>query len=185
MMIDQLVDQLEVGEDPIPYGVQWFDQWDTRQQIWLLERVASALLGPKTIKPQAAIFDAAADAIFMEVCCLIHFEIEDPEEIDSGLSWRQSVIDAFEFQNQRLPSIAAESDDISHWQLVVTQVADLILGVRLYQRAEAFRDSDFERTLTFLRDRGLHQEYLQRMPPLRTDNQTQQSVDRIQSIVFR
>ena len=70
------------------------------------------------------------------------------------------------------------------WQTTITQIGDSILGVRLYQRAEDFRDVDYIRTQGFLHDRGLPDDYLTRIPPLRTIAETQLSIDRIQAYVF-
>ncbi|QDV40268.1 hypothetical protein Enr13x_00740 [Stieleria neptunia] len=190
MMVDHHVAELRDGEQAWAYGVQWFDQWDAGQRLWLLERVTSALLGRETIESSAAMFDAAADAIFYEINDLVQIEIEQGSAGDTDRSWRQSVIDALEFQTDRpTESVADNVDQVDrvdqeHWQTVITRIADTILGVRLYQRAERFRDADYKRTEAFLRDRGLPEDYLTQIPPLRTVDQTQWSIDRIQAYVF-
>ncbi|QDV81092.1 hypothetical protein [Planctomycetes bacterium TBK1r] len=184
MMTDHLVAELRDGEPPWTYAVDWFDQWDGDQRLWLLERVTAALLGAKIIEPSAAMFDATVDAIFHEVNDLVEIEIDHGSADDSERSWRQSVIDALQCQTDRPTTIAADSLDQQAWQTTITQIADAILGIRLYQRAEYFRDADYEKTASFLRDRGLPDDYLTQIPPLRTIDQTQWSIDRIQAYVF-
>ncbi|QEF96053.1 hypothetical protein Mal15_00790 [Stieleria maiorica] len=184
MMVDAHVAQLR-GEAPQhEYGVDWFDQWDAGQRLWLIERVTAALLGDETIAPSAAMFDATADAIFYEIIGLVQLEIDEGGVGDSERTWRQSVIDASTSQTNRPAAIDPDSVDPDQWQTLITQIADAILGVRLYQRAEAFRDVEYHQTQIFLRDRGLPEDYLTRMPPLRTTTQTQRSIDRIQAYVF-
>ncbi|PAY21150.1 hypothetical protein CKO51_02350 [Rhodopirellula sp. SM50] len=129
-------------------------------------------------------FDATVDAIFYEVNDLVRVEIEQDAVDDSNRSWRLSVIDAWECQTDRLSILTADSVDQLAWQTTITQIADAILGIRLYQRAEHFRDADYEKTESFLRDRGLPEDYLTQIPPLRTVDQTQWSIDRIQAYVF-
>ncbi|MDV6032833.1 MAG: hypothetical protein F9B45_22660 [Phycisphaera sp. RhM] len=184
MMVDHLVAELRDGEQAWKYGVEWFDQWDAGQRLWLLERVTSALLGRETIEPSAAMFDAAADVIFYEVNDLVRMEIGQDAADETNRSWRQSVIDALQCQTDRLSILAADSVDQQAWQTTITQIADAILGIRLYQRAEYFRDADYEKTKSFLRDRGLPEDYLTGIPPLRTIDQTQRSIDLIQAYVF-
>lgn len=184
MMVDTHVAELREQAEPWQYGVAWFDQWDVGQRLWLLERVCNAFFGDQTIDPSAAIFDAAADAIFYEVNDLIQIEIDQQSPTKSQRSWRQSVIDAAECQNRRLPEIDPLSVNLAQWQATVTRIADSILGIRLYQRAESFRDVPFGRTEKFLRDRGLPDDYLATIPPLRSDNEIQESIDQIQRYVF-
>lgn len=184
MMVDTHVAELCEQAEPWQYGVTWFDQWDAGQRLWLLERVCSAFFGNETIDPSAAIFDATADSIFYEVNDLIQIEIDQQSATVSQRSWRQSVIDAAECQNRRLPEIAPLSVDLVQWQTLVTRIADSILGVRLYQRAESFRDVPFRETEKFLRDRGLPDDYLEMIPPLRSNDEIQESIDQIQRYVF-
>ena len=184
MMVDTHVAETRENAEPCAYGVDWFDQWDAPQRLWLLEQVTSAFFGNTRIESQAAIFDASADAIFFEVSDLVQIEIEQGSVTDSDRSWRQSVIEALAWQNDRPPKIDAMNNDVSLWQMTITQIADSILGIRLYQRAEDFRDADYAKTRMFLRDRGLPDDYLKRIPPLRSTDETQQSIDSIQAYVF-
>ena len=191
MMVDTHVAELRDDAEPWAYGIDWFDQWDAPQRLWLLEKVTLAMLGGATIDPAAAIFDAAADAIFYEINDLIQIEIQQEplaeQELLAGTkrSWRQSVLEAFESQTHRRLEMDPRSTDLDSWQTTVTRIADSILGVRLYQRAENFRDGDFKRIRTFLNDRGLPSSYLSQIPPLRSVDQVQRSIDRIQLYVFR
>lgn len=184
MMVDTHVSELRGESEPWNYGVDWFDQWDAGQRLWLLEKVASAFFGSSVIEPVAAIFDATADAVFHDVGDLIRMEIDPGIQPLSERCWRQSVVDAFVAQNNRPPSLEVESADVEAWHSIITRIADSVLGIRLYQRAERFRDFDYVRTQRFLRDRGLPGDYLSRIPPLRSTDQTQDSIDRIQAFVF-
>ena len=185
MMVDTHVAEARDEADPWQYGVPWFDQWDVAQRLWLLEQVTVALLSNHRIASPAAVFEATVDAIFFEIADLVEIEITDGPVSDASPSWRESVIRAFTCQQGRPPEVDAESHDVVRWRQVITQIADHILGVRLYQRAEAFRDDDYEKTQRFLVRRGLPEDYLAVMPPLRTVDETQQSIDRIQSITTR
>lgn len=184
MMVDTHVAQYREDAQPWAYGVDWFDQWDVGQRLWLLEQVTAAFFGSATIDPPAAMFDAAADAIFHELNDLVQIEIEQGADESSVRSWRQSVIDALASQTGRTPEIRADDVELRLWQQSVTRIADSILGVRLYQRAEQFRDVGYQRTRLFLHERGLPSDYLSQIPPLRRDDEIQSSIDRIQAEVF-
>ena len=58
MMVDTHVAEMRENAEPCAYGVDWFDQWDAPQRLWLLEQVTSAFFGNTRIESQAAIFDA-------------------------------------------------------------------------------------------------------------------------------
>ena len=184
MMVDGLVAEMKEDAQPTCYGISWFDNWDPPQRIWLLDEVTPALFGTKVIESPAAMFDATVDAVFLEVQDLIEFELNDDSESSRSKTWRSAVSAALE-QSGAESVFAGRLEDSEFWCRVITLLGDGILGVRLYQRAESFRDHDYERTQTFLRDRGLPEDYLSRIPPLRTVDQTQRSIDRIQDYVFR
>ncbi|KAA5542200.1 hypothetical protein FYK55_15455 [Roseiconus nitratireducens] len=183
MMVDTHVGQLRESSAPWRYGVPWFDQWDVGQRLWLLDKVTVTLFGRETIDSPAAMFDATVDAVFHEILDLVLMEIDQPEP--TRRSWRQSVLEATNVFGGVGTPIPHDETDPAVWQRQVTAIADRILGVRLYRRAEAFRDGDYERVVVFLRDRGLPADYLSRIPPLLATNEIQQAIDRIQSYVFR
>lgn len=198
MMVDTHVAELRDGCEPWAYGVDWFDQWDARQRLWLLEQVTRAMLGSHTVDEPAAVFDAAADAIFHELIDLVRIELGEDAEREKvsspPRSWRHSIRLATSHQrdrtNAKRDSFTPASTDpdwnhLDYWTREVNQLADSILGVRLYRKAESFRDGDYQQTRRFLRDRGLPQQYLEFIPPLRSIDQTQLSIDRIQAYVFR
>ena len=56
MMVDTLVTEMRGEDAPGATGIEWFDQWDCRQRLWLLECVTSAFFGAETIESKAAIF---------------------------------------------------------------------------------------------------------------------------------
>ncbi len=185
VMLDHLVDEGRNQTDAVVYGIDWFDQWDWQQRIWLLDQITVALLTEKSPPTPAAMLEATVDAAFFEVIGLIELEIEantiDPIEPECG--WRESVLDAFESQYGRSAPIDRANADRNAWRRVVTSVADPILGVRLYQKVEAFRDWDIKRLDAFLRSRGLTSDFLEQIPPLRNLEQTQRSIDDIQAFV--
>lgn len=190
MMVDQLVAESRGEIQQIPYGIEWFDQWDPGQRLWLLEHVTRAMFSNFKIDSAAAIFDATADAVFYEIFHLVELEI-DEESFEkfsaqsSKSSWRQSILAARRQQTRTFIQPSKDSTDLEAWGALISRVADHILGIRLYQRAETFRDRDYKQTQVFLRDRGLPADYLSRIPDLRTIDQTQLSIDRIQAYVFK
>lgn len=181
MMVDRLVGEARKETDSVAWGIDWFDQWEVGQRLWLLETVTSALFASTVVEP-AAIFDATVDTIFLEIRELIEMEIEEPNLIE-GRSWR-SDLNAATQQHLGQSQVDVSSGDRGAWSKAAGALSDEILGVRNYQRAESFRDQDYAQTLRFLRDRGLPEDYLSRMPPLRTVDETQLSIDRIQAYVF-
>ena len=70
------------------------------------------------------------------------------------------------------------------WSGLVVQIADVILGVRIYQQAESFRDGDPAQTQKFLQQKGLPTDFLQRIPPLLDVDETQLVINRIQRLVL-
>ncbi len=187
MMVDQIVAESRDESEQLRYGIEWFDSWDWTQRLWLLDRVTAALLTDCPSPPPAAMLEATIDAMFAELFDLIVMEIDDKQsqlKVDDKPTWRQNAVAAFVCQNGRLPSIDSDSIDQELWGLLVTQIADCILGVRLYQQAESFRDGDFKNTLAFLNQKGLPEDFLDQIPPLISLDQTQRLIDRIQSLVF-
>ena len=185
MMVDHLVAEGREGDPQQVYGLQWYDQWDWQQRIWLVERVSLALLTDLEPPSPAAIWEASIDAVFLEIRELVEMEVRHPDLLRPEKSWRQCVFDAFQSQQNREPKISSADTDLTAWHIVITQLADAILGVRLYLKAELFRDVDIARTQLFLTQHGLPTDFLEQIPPLRTVDQTQISIDQIQSIVFR
>ena len=66
VMVDQLADQNPDESQPDPVGIDWFDQWDGYQQLWLLEQVVESLFTPAPPLSPAAIWEATVDAIFCQ-----------------------------------------------------------------------------------------------------------------------
>ena len=180
VMVDQLAAEWRDESEPDPVGIDWFDQWDCYQRLWMLEQVVEALFTPASPPSPAAMWESTVDAIFCQVVELIAMEID---RTPSSLSWRNREIDAFHCQRGRPPTIDTDSTDIDGWRIIVTQIADMILGAISYQKAEAFRDGDIGRSRQFLIQRALPEDYLERIPPLRTLQQAQQSIARIREIV--
>ena len=180
VMVDQLAAECRDESEPDPVGIDWFDQWDGYQRLWMLEQVVEAMFTPASPPSPAAMWDSTVDAIFCQVVELITMEIDGTP---SNESWRSGAIDAFQCQRGRRPTIDTNSADIDGWRIIVTQIADMILGATSYQKAEAFRDGDIGRSRQFLSQRALPEDYLERIPPLSTLQQAQQSIARIQEIV--
>lgn len=163
-----------------PLGIDWFDQWDGFQRLWMLEQVAEALFTEAPPLSCAAMWEATVDAIFLQVAEQVTEEID---QTPNQVTWRSWVVDAFASQHGRPPKIDTGSSDESEWRILVTQVADTILGATAYQKAEAFRDGDIERSREFLARKALPPDYLERIPPLRSHAQAQQSIASIRSLL--
>ena len=184
MMLDSLVAEGRDDAQQDIIGIDWFDQWDWRQRCWLLDGVTGSLLTRRPPPPPAAMWEAAIDAIFCNIFDLACLEIDDQAPVQATKTWRESVIDAFRCQRGHEPCVTHDQCDPQLWQIVITQLADGILGSRMYQRAESFRDSDIAATRRFLVSKGLPDDFLQQIPPLRSIDQTQRSIDRIQALIF-
>ena len=185
-MIGELTGEWERDQTQRVYGVDWFDQWDVEQRIWLLEQVATALLQQdQPPPPTAAIYEASVDALFCHIVQAIAEEMDTANRIESDLSWRQGLKDAFRVQQGRPPRIDEDETEIRQWYSLATQVADTILGQTSYQRAEPFRDREAKVTERFLEQRALPKDYLQKIPPLRTNSETRTSLNALQDTIIR
>ena len=182
-MLESLIAERDQGSEPRLHGVDWFDQWDCDQRIWLLEKIAVALLTPAPPPTPAAMWEATVDTLFLEVMAQIETEIDLRAAAGKDQSWRQQTIDAFRSQHVRSPRIESTETDLDRWRVLVTQVADVILPTSSYQRVEFFRDGDIRHTRRFLIQRGLPEDFLQRIPPLCSNDGSQRSIERIRSII--
>ena len=166
------------------YGIDWFDQWDVDQRIWLLEEVTSALLIQQRPPPTpAAMFEATVDAIFCHILESIEQEIHSLWDRSNHLFWRSEVIAAFRCQHNRWPDVNAESTKAQRWRVVASQITETILGHSSYLQAEQLRDSDPGILHHYLQQRGLPEDYLRRLAPLRHDAQTRQSLAQLERLI--
>ena len=177
-MLSGLVAETEDDAESENYGIDWFDQWEPGQRIWLLDQVATALLTDQSALAPAAIWEATIDAIFQHVFVSLEREI-DVESIDNEAgptheseSWCQSVMLAFEQHGRRATTVNATTDDPRAWRRLVMQIADLILGVTSYQAVESYRDGDVAQVARFLQQKGLPADFLEQIPPLVSRTQT-------------
>lgn len=153
--IDAVVNRLVAdrnGDEPFCYGIDWFDQWEHEQKRWLLDQVSAALLTDRPPPKPAAMWEATIDVLFLEVI----EQIEREREIGTR-DWREMV-------SRVLPSPKGDNDP--EWRVHVTKIADRILGVPCYQKAEAYRDQDPQMLRRFLAQRGLPDDFLEQIPPL-------------------
>ncbi|MEM6691333.1 MAG: hypothetical protein AAF664_18040 [Planctomycetota bacterium] len=184
MMTDALVDHYR-RDEPIPeYGVPLFDCFEPDQQLWMLARVGSALLGKKSLAHINAIDEASVEAIFAEIMDLIVMEINDPEFAKCTRSWRQSVINAHQQQRGETNSMKVDSADRPRWWKLVAQVHAFIIPTPIYRRLERWLDGDPKQLDLVLSQRGLDRSFLDTLPPVQTVTQTQVAIDEIQSLVF-
>lgn len=181
VMVDIRAKHLREQTMPESYGIDWFDQWDVEQQLWLLEQIAAFLLTIRPPPSPAAIWEATIDAVFAEVLTQIELELDESGLPCDQPSWRQLTIDAFRTGHKSSIDIDHPGRDLPSWQRLLTQIADRILGVPGYQKAEMFRDGDIERARRFLKQRGLPSDFLQRMPPMCNRSQAEKSLARIMS----
>lgn len=77
-----------------------------------------------------------------------------------------------------------EPDWMTWWASVIERLVDATFGPRLYHGAERYRDGDPKQLARYLRAKGVNEKFLQRIPPLRSDKQTQAAVERLQGIVL-
>lgn len=182
-MVDRLAAEIHDQAEPHRYGIEWFDQWDGEQRLWLLEQITAALLTTASPPSPAAIWDATIDSVFCQVIEAIEEEIDRGQAGPDGQQWRRRVCAAFASQQGRDPKTDPDQTDLDLWRTTVTQIADAILGVTCYQQAEAFRDGEFERSRRFLVEKGMPSDYLEQIPPLRTASQADESIDRIRAIL--
>lgn len=192
--IGEAVARLEVEASDettrLSYGIDWFDQWEWQQRLWLIEQIVEAFFTPSPPPPPAAILEATVDAIFREALWQIESEIDCPT-VDSpgddsfGIDscWRHAAIQAFACQNGKQPTIDADETDLDRWHLLLTQVVDGLLGPTSYQKAELLRDGSIDHANRFLERRGLPPDFLSRMPPLPRPQQTKRSLERIRSLI--
>ncbi|TWU60984.1 hypothetical protein V7x_52950 [Crateriforma conspicua] len=180
MMVDQLVAEGQQRSAPYEYDIPLFDQWDWRQRLWILDQVVRPMLGSDPAPDAAAIWEAAIEAIFAEAGDLIGMEISDD---DTSQRWRQSVVSLARQKGIDLPAV--DENDVGRWNDDLARIRECIFGPPNYWRAERFRDGAFEDTQRFLCQRGLPPDFLARIPPLLTIEETQDTIDRLQSIIFR
>ncbi|QDT06010.1 hypothetical protein K227x_44170 [Rubripirellula lacrimiformis] len=183
MMVDHLLAEYRDDENAWRYGIDGFDMWDADQRIWMLEQVTRGLLTRRRPLAPAAIWEATIDAILCEIMDQIEIEITDPTLANPDRTWRQCVMDAFHCQQGRFPSIDPADDHLSNWRAVVATVGDVILAAASYQKTESLRDTNIERLQQFLVERGLPDDFLDVIPPIRSVEQTQASIDKIRSLV--
>ena len=188
MMVDQLVAEGqptdgEAGPSQHEYGIGLFDQWDWQQRLWLLNKTAGALLTQKQPPDAAAIFEATIEAVFAEAGELIEIEISDREAHTHTPTWRQSVL-AVAAERLTMLEVLDEDTDIATWIRTLMRLRESMFGPSHYIQAESHRDGAYEATAKFLQSRGLPADFLARIPPLQNLDQTQRSIDRLQSLIF-
>ena len=173
------------------YGIDWFDQWDPEQKIWLLEKVTAALLTEQVRLEPAAMWEATVDAIFQHIFEAIVDEIDlgippdagfpgsDPDvqaskaDLQMGYphfgtdtwSWRRNVILALQQQQHRPVRVTGAVEQSKEWRRLVMQVSDRILGVAAYHVVESYRDAEAAKVACFLTQKGLPADFLERIPP--------------------
>ena len=182
-MVESIEQESESPSDAAgrTYGIDWFDQWDRPQRLWLLEQIAAAFFTERSPPAAAAMWEATIDAVFGEVYQRIGDEIDGGSR--SADSWRHDTLAAYESSSGRSADLAPEETDLQRWRIVVTQLSDRILGLPAYQKAELLRDGDIKAASRFLAQRGLPEDFLRRIPPLISDAQAAASAARIRSLV--
>ena len=126
--------------------------------------------------------DAIGDRGPLIVGCPAMSTVGAVEACKRAQDWGADAILAFDLNLQPVDAAIARYDVDVNGNM---ELADAILGVRLYQQAESFRDGEIEQTQKFLRQKGLPDDFLAQIPPLRTVDQTQRSIDQIQALVCR
>ena len=163
-------------------GIDWFDQWEPAQKLWLLDHVTTALLSQSECPPQAAMFEATVDAIYCHIVERIEREI-DTGMINEGQSWRWQVVKAFRAISPSANTLDPHGDNVTIWRQTVTKIADSLLGIAAYQQAEQYRDASRELLQRFLTQKGLPSDFLERIPPMQKEDAGRKSYLRIQHLV--
>ena len=165
------------------YGIDWFDQWEPGQRIWLLHQVTFALLTDCEPPSPSAMYEATVDAIFCQVFELVTQEVESGSTLDETTSWKNAVLRAYKQQSHRQPTIDASETEMKKWWRLVSQLTDAILAVPAYQKAESFRDQNIKHCQRFLEQRGLPVDFLQRIPPMVNTDDTQRALDALAKLL--
>lgn len=188
-IVQQMAENLDPSSSNAPYdtetsdesGIHWYDQWESNQQLWLLEQVSLAFFTNSKPPSPVAMLDATVDAMMHQLICNINDEMSDPHGPQQ--SWRRMAIEAHAAQIRPRPTGDWTQFDMNQWTQVTAKIADEILGPTSYQAAEPFRDQDPANVAKYLQLRGLPEDYLSTIPPMRTNDQANDSHARIQSII--
>jgi hypothetical protein len=160
------------------YGIDWFDQWEAEQKIWLLEQVTTALLTEQKLLKPAAMWEATVDAIFQHVFEALLDEMDndfakgcelvmEDGHAASGLGgWQQNVLLVLQQQQRRAVKVDHSVDQKKEWRRRVMQISDRILGVAAYHVIENYRDQETSKVATFLEQKGLPADFLEQIPPV-------------------
>ncbi|MCP4942126.1 MAG: hypothetical protein GY924_09145 [Planctomycetaceae bacterium] len=202
--VDVIADRSEADQERRVYGIDWFDQWEAEQKVWLMEQVATALLTDQPSLKPAAMWEATVDAIFQRVFEQVVEELEcetvegsefEHSEIESataedvvetgGQRWRDDVIQALKQQQNRVVEIGRSASQAKEWRRLVMQIADRILGVAAYQTAESYRDEQSAKVAAFLQQKGLPDDFLTQIPPFMGQHETKDSIERLRKLIKR
>ena len=183
-------------------GIDWFDQWEVEQKVWLLERVATALLTDQPAPKPAAMCEATVDAIFQHVFERVAEELEqdafqdsegddvhrEPGTVDHLIlaaeqRWSDDVIRALRQQQRRVMKIGRAADQANEWRRLIMQIVDRILGVAAYQTAESYRDQQAAKIALFLSQKGLPADFLTQIPPLLGQRETEACIERLRDLL--
>ncbi len=200
--VEVIANQTDAGQEGRVYGIDWFDQWEPAQKIWLMEQIATALLTEQPSLKPAAMWEATVDAIFQHVFEQVVEEIENEAvggrefehaEIESATGdelveagdhrWRDDVIQALRQQRKRVVEIGPDAGQGRVWRRLVVQLADCILGVAAYHVAESYRDEQSTKLATFLGQKGLPDDFLTQIPPLLKRSEAEDSIARLRMLI--
>jgi hypothetical protein len=153
-LLDHLDEDLDDTAPDCETGIVVYDHCTPAQRIALLHQTARYLLTETDeVLPLSALTDATVAAIFVEIRDQLAIEIgfaADGGE-DSQQTWRrrvwaahQSVFDdCREDEAEELPiNFGPESEDLSCWEQLVSELADSILWDRDFEMADGFLDAD-------------------------------------------
>lgn len=76
-------------------------------------------------------------------------------------------------------------DWLNWWTKVIERLVDATYGPRIYHDAEPYLDGDPRDLQRYLRTKGVNAKFMQCIPPLRTHEQTQKTIDRLQGLLFQ
>ena len=88
-------------------------------------------------------------------------------------------------EDKEIADESPENLDWLHWwTMVIERLVDATYGPRLYHDAEPYLDGDPRDLQRYLRTKGLNTKFMRRIPPLRSHEQTQKTIDCLQTLLF-
>ena len=168
-------------------GVAWFDQWEPEQRLWLLEHLYQALTIESIPPPnRSAMFEATFEAIFSVITeKVMGSSLQAGMESTNSIQWQELLSSAFLSQSSSKNLKSFLRDDTIDFPALAQFIQNSVVGPTCYEQAEMFRDGPPDTLIRFLQSKGLPEGYLNEIPPLPSDRETQLRVNRLKYLLDR